>query len=57
MPDLGKYAVTVLSSYAVTFALIGVLIGLTIWRGRVVKRQLAQAESRRTQTDRARAED
>lgn len=57
MPDLGKYAVTVLSSYAVTFALIAVLIGLTVWRGRVVKHQLAQAESRRTQTDRARVED
>lgn len=47
MPDLGKYAVTVLSSYAVSILLIAALIGLTLWRGRVVKRQLAQAESRR----------
>ena len=47
MPDLGKYAVTVLSSYAVAIALIAALITLTLWRGRVVKRQLAQAEARR----------
>lgn len=46
MPELGKYAVTVLSSYAVSFGLIAVLIALTIWRGRVVRRQLAQAEAR-----------
>ena len=46
IPDLGKYAATVLSCYAVTLALIAALIGISLWRSRVVKRQLAEAEMR-----------
>ncbi|PZQ50396.1 MAG: heme exporter protein CcmD [Rhodovulum sulfidophilum] len=46
MPDLGRYAVTVLSAYGVTFALVGALIGLSVWRARRVARTLAAAETR-----------
>ncbi|MEM8582499.1 MAG: heme exporter protein CcmD [Pseudomonadota bacterium] len=37
MPDLGSYAVAVLSSYAVTFVLLAVLVGLS-WRRFVLLR-------------------
>ena len=46
MPDLGKYAGVVLGSWAVSLALIALLIGLTLWRGARVRRQLAEAEAR-----------
>jgi heme exporter protein D len=46
MPDLGKYAVYVLSSYAVSLALIAVIVALSIWRARRVKRELEQVEAR-----------
>ncbi|MFT4149708.1 MAG: heme exporter protein CcmD [Paracoccaceae bacterium] len=46
MPDLGKYAFTVGAAYAVTLVLIAALVALTLWRGRVVRRQLAEAEAR-----------
>ncbi len=48
MPDLGKYAEAVLSSYAISLALIGVLIVASILRSRRVKAQLDEVESRRT---------
>ena len=52
MPDLGRYEVTVLSAYAVTFALLALLIGLSLLRARRVARDLAaeeaRAQSRRT---------
>lgn len=47
MPDLGKYASTVLTSYAVTLGLLALVIGLTLWRGARVKAALAEAEARR----------
>ncbi|MBL3563010.1 heme exporter protein CcmD [Rhodovulum sulfidophilum] len=47
IPDLGKYAVAVLSSYAVTMGLIAVLIAVSLWRGARVRRQLAEIEARR----------
>ncbi|NEX44844.1 heme exporter protein CcmD [Pseudotabrizicola algicola] len=46
MPDLGRYAVAVLSSYGATLALLAALLALTVWRGRRVKRQLAEVEAR-----------
>ncbi len=46
MPDLGKYAGAVLSSYAASIALILALVALTLWRGARVKRALAEAEAR-----------
>ncbi|MBL3553323.1 heme exporter protein CcmD [Rhodovulum sulfidophilum] len=47
IPDLGKYAFAVLSSYAVTMGLIAVLIAVSLWRGARVRRQLAEIEARR----------
>lgn len=46
MPDLGKYAGTVLSAWAVSLALLALIVAFSLWRGRMVKRQLAEAESR-----------
>lgn len=46
IPDLGKYAFTVLASYGVTFVLIAVLIGTTMLRSYNVKRRLAEQEGK-----------
>lgn len=46
MPDLGSYTVEVLSSYAVTLALIAGLIWLSVSRARKVRRALEDAEAR-----------
>jgi len=48
MPDLGKYAVTVLSSYGATLVLLAAIIALTLWRGARVRRQLNEIEERRS---------
>lgn len=47
MPDLGKYAGAVLSSYAVAIGLIAGLIVVSVWRARKVKAQLEDVEARR----------
>lgn len=47
MPELGKYAVAVLSAYAGTLALLGGLLVLTLRRGARVRRALEEAERRR----------
>ena len=47
MPDLGKYAETVLSSYAISLALLAALVGLSLWQGAKARRQLNQIEERR----------
>jgi heme exporter protein D len=44
MVDLGKYAFPVLASYGVTFVLLGVLVGVTLWRGARIRQALARAE-------------
>ncbi len=46
MPDLGKYGDTVLSAYGVSIALLIVLVGLSLWRGRRVRSALAEVEER-----------
>jgi heme exporter protein D len=46
MPDLGRYQTTILSAYAVTFALLALLVGLSVWRARRVARDLAAEEAR-----------
>lgn len=51
IPDLGKYAVAVLSSYGVTVALILGVVLLSFVQGRKVKRQLAEVEARQEKTD------
>jgi heme exporter protein D len=44
MPELGKYAVTVLSAWGVTLVLLAGLIGLTLWQSRRVRRALDAQE-------------
>ncbi|WGW03255.1 heme exporter protein CcmD [Tropicibacter oceani] len=46
MPDLGKYAGAVLSSYALSILLIVVLVVASVLRARKVKAELAQIEER-----------
>lgn len=46
MPDLGKYAGAVLSSYAVSLALIVALVAVSIWRARRVRAELKRIEER-----------
>lgn len=47
MPDLGKYADAVLSSYAASLVLLGVFVVLTIRRGRKARRSLEAVERKR----------
>ncbi|MBN2905914.1 MAG: heme exporter protein CcmD [Rhodobacteraceae bacterium] len=47
MPELGKYAGAVLSSYGVSLALMAALVLLSMARGARVRRQLDEAEARR----------
>ena len=47
MPDLGTYAVPVLSSYAVSLGLLIVLVAGSIWKARRVRARLEQVENRR----------
>lgn len=46
MPDLGKYAGTVLGAYAAAILLLAVLVAVTLWQGRRMKRALDDAERR-----------
>ncbi|AUC55026.1 MAG: heme exporter protein CcmD [Sagittula sp.] len=47
IPELGKYAGPVLASYAVSLALLGLLIVASVLRSRRVKRELEQVEGRK----------
>ena len=47
MPDLGTYAVPVLSSYAVSLVLLVVVVLASIWKARRVRARLEDVESRR----------
>ena len=51
MPDLGKYAVEVLSAYGVSILMIAVLVLASFVKGAKVRRQLAEAEARRGTID------
>ena len=46
MPDLGKYAETVLSAYAASIALIVVLVGVSILRSKKIKKELQDIENK-----------
>ncbi|MCL6285042.1 heme exporter protein CcmD [Ruegeria sp. 2012CJ41-6] len=46
MPDLGKYTEAVLSSYALSLLLLGLLVVLSLWRGRKVRSEMEQTELR-----------
>ncbi len=47
MPDLGRYAVEVLSAYGATILLLILLVLGSIWRARRVLRDLREAEARK----------
>ena len=47
MPDLGKYAETVLTAYTATIVLLAAIIVVSVLRARKTKRQLAELEARR----------
>ena len=51
MPDLGKYAASVLGSYAMTAVLILGLVGLSLWQSSRMKRALAEVEARQGKND------
>jgi heme exporter protein D len=46
MPDLGKHAGTVLGAYGAGLLLLVLLVAVTLWQGRRMKRRLEQLESR-----------
>lgn len=46
MPELGKYAVAVMSAYGVTVVLLVAIIGLSLWRSARVKHALEAQEKR-----------
>ncbi len=46
MPDLGKYALWVLSAYGAGLVLIAALVIQSIWRDRKMARLLAEIEAR-----------
>ncbi|PWK62127.1 heme exporter protein CcmD [Roseicyclus mahoneyensis] len=50
MPDLGTYAVPVLSSYGVSLILLFAVIAASIWKARRIRARLEQVESRRDRT-------
>jgi heme exporter protein D len=45
MPDLDRYAGTVLGAYAVTLVLLGGLLRVSLWRAARVRRALAAVEA------------
>ncbi|MDG3042423.1 heme exporter protein CcmD [Roseicyclus marinus] len=47
MPDLGTYALPVLSSYAVSLGLLIAVIIASVWKARRVRAQLENVENRR----------
>ena len=49
MPDLGKYAGTVLGAYAAALLLLAALVCLTLWQGARMKRALEDVERREGQ--------
>ena len=46
MPDLGTYAGTVLSAYALSLLILALLVGVSLWRARRMKARLAAVEQR-----------
>ena len=51
MPDLGKYADSVIGSYLITIGLILALIGVSLWQSRRAKAALAAVEARQLRRD------
>jgi heme exporter protein D len=51
MPDLGRYAFAVLASYAASAAILGVLIGASLWRAARMRAALRRVEAQREAGD------
>ena len=51
MPELGKYALTVLSAWVVTLGLLAALVALTLWRSARVRRALDAQERKARRHD------
>ncbi|MCE6951559.1 heme exporter protein CcmD [Cereibacter sphaeroides] len=51
MPDLGKYAFSVLTAYGASTGLLLGLVLLTLWRGARVRRMLRDVEQRQGRVD------
>jgi len=47
IPDLGKYAGTVLSAYSATIVLLVILVAWTLYRGRKVRAEMAELERKK----------
>lgn len=47
MPELGKYADTVLGAYAVSILLIAGLVALSLWQSARTRRALDEVEARK----------
>ena len=46
MPDLGKYADTVLAAYGVSILLVALIVIFSVYRGRRIRSELDRAEER-----------
>lgn len=46
MPDLDRYAGTVLGAYGVTLAILALLVAWSVWRAARARRALAEAEAK-----------
>ena len=46
IPELGKYAGAVLSAYGVSFVLLALIVGASVWRARNIRAQLKDIEDR-----------
>ncbi|MFV0513989.1 MAG: heme exporter protein CcmD [Jhaorihella sp.] len=46
MPELGKYADTVLSAYAASILLLAGLVVVSLWRGRRLRAEMERIEAR-----------
>jgi len=51
MPDLGRYAFEVLSSYAVTLGILAAVVALYLWHDARTRAALRDAERRRQARD------
>ncbi len=51
IPYLGKHHTEVLASFAVTFVLLIILVGLSVMRSRRIARTLAEVEARQKKTN------
>jgi heme exporter protein D len=51
MPDLGRFEVAVLGSYAAGMLILAAIIGLSVWQSRRTLRALREVEARKGRED------